>query len=205
MREYPQWNLGRAGAKKKKKTSFSVSQSPPPPNILFNFSFIPLLFHNCLLPRRFGIDDAVVMTPLDSSVGNTFGRSDKMTILDKYKLNDAYSCPDLPASCGGLIQDSSGVLETTTTECRWDFVAPFGSVVLVTFHTVEVIDEPCYNLRSIFTPHFSRSDMSLYNTDRILCNRFWLETFFFLDAPRTNQCTCLMHDLCLLYPDFRLC
>ncbi len=87
------------------------------------------------------------IVPVDSSVGTRFGASSRMTLLDRYKLNAAYGCADvLPAACGGLLTPGAGDAPTSgdlrpdagASACRWDIVAPAGSVVLVTFHTVQV-------------------------------------------------------------------
>lgn len=65
-----------------------------------------------------------------------------MTTLDKYKLNAAYSCMgDYPKTCGGLLEGASGTLvNSADTDCKWDIVAPQGSIIIVEFHIVDV----CY-------------------------------------------------------------
>ncbi len=91
-------------------------------------------------PYSFSTDGSETLVAVDPSVGSDFGSSSEMTILDRYKLNDAYNCRILPAKCGGLLDATSGTLESQVDdECRWDIVAPMRSVILVTFHTVRVI------------------------------------------------------------------
>ncbi len=89
----------------------------------------------------FAINDSETLSSAKPGVSG-YGQRIGMSILDKYKLNAAYNCPNYdPPQCGRLFDlETEGSLQVNPSEssCRWDIIAPRGTFVIVEFHTVQV-------------------------------------------------------------------